>query len=315
MSPLFARLCLAGAMVIVGSSVVAGKMMVAEVPLYLASLLRFALAAALLLPLIRLREGGLPLLAPHTWLVLLGQSLLGSFLFTVLVLYGVQRTTAGAAGIITSTTPACVALIAWPLLGKRPGRREGWGVGLAVLGLLCIHLATTGSAQTGNAAPAPLSGNLLVLGAVACESLFLLLRKTVREPLTALGASTVVTLGGLAWFLVPGIVEGLRLDWATVPPAGWLLVGYYGAVVTVLAYLLWFVGVVRVDAAQAGAFTAVMPVAALLLSRLALGERLTLWHAVGCVAVLAGIALVSGVISGLRRGRPRRNKESDRSSA
>ena len=96
----------------------------------------------------------------------------------------------------------------------------------------------------------------LVLGAVVFESLFLLLRKTVPEPLSPLAVSTVISLYGLLWFLPGGIVEAASTDLSAVSMAGWLTVGYYGVFVTVLAYLFWFAGIVRVAAATAGVFTA-----------------------------------------------------------
>ena len=70
------------AMVIVGSSVVAGKIMVDELPVFLASTLRFILALAILIPILYLREGGLPRLSRRSWIMLGVQSLCGSFLFT-----------------------------------------------------------------------------------------------------------------------------------------------------------------------------------------------------------------------------------------
>jgi len=279
------------AMVIVGSSVVAGKLMVAELPVFLASALRFVLALAILLPLIYVREGGLPRLSRRSWLTLGGQSLCGSFLFTVFLLYGLRYTGPSSAGVLTATTPACMGIIAWVFLKDRPGAKTAFGILLSVLGVAAINLVGgTGGAAGIN----PLLGNALVLCAVLFESLFLLVRKTVPEPLSPVAVSTVISLFGLAWFLPMGTYELLTTDLSAVTMTGWLTVGYYGAFVTVLAYVFWFAGITRVAASTAGVFTAVMPVSALVLSVLVLGEPVGWPQLAGCGCVLASILLISG---------------------
>ncbi|EGB15096.1 protein of unknown function DUF6 transmembrane [Pseudodesulfovibrio mercurii] len=284
-----ARLNLSLAMILVGSSVVAGRIMVEELPVYLASALRFALALAILLPMLNAREGGLPSLCRRTWLKLAVQSLCGSFLFTVFLLHGLTLTGPASAGIITSTTPACMGLIAWLFLRDRPSRRVLLGICLSVAGVLVINLVGTAGPGGAN----PVVGNLLVLAAVLFESLFLLIRKTVPEPLSPLAAATVISLFGLAWFLPMGVVEAARTDLAAISATGWLVIGYYGAFVTVLAYLFWFAGVTKVPPSTAGVFTAVMPVSALVLSALVLHEPVGWQQLTGCGCVLAGIVLIS----------------------
>ncbi|MCK9240861.1 DMT family transporter [Desulfocurvus sp.] len=282
--PLGACLCLALAMAIVGSSVVAGKLLVAELPVQLASALRFACAALVLVPLLLLREGW-PRVSARSLAVMLAQAACGGLLFNVLLLQGLRATSAGAAGIITSTTPAAMACTAFVLLGERPARRTLAGVALSVAGLAAVNLQ--GMAQ--NAGGAALGGNLLVLGAVLAESLFLLLRKAVPEPLSPLAVSTLMTVFGLGLFAPGALAQARGFDFAALDATSWAVVAYYGLVVTVAAYLLWFRGVTRVGAGTAGVFTAVMPVSAVGLSALVLGEAPGPGHLAGAGLVLAGI--------------------------
>lgn len=297
-------LCLSLAMVIVGSSVVAGKIMTQEMPVFLASALRFVLALIVLVPWLYVREGGLPRLSRRSLMLLALQALFGSFLFTAFLLYGLRHTTPASAGIITSTTPACIGIIAWVFLKERPGPRVVLGIAFSVMGVAAINLV---SAQASPAGPHPILGNGLVMGAVVFESLFLLLRKTVREPLSPIAAATLISFFGLAWFLVPGIIEAAHFPLTGISPAGWLSVAYYGVFITVLAYIFWFAGITRVSASVAGVFTAVMPVSALTLSALILDEPLGLPHVAGCALVLLGIACISG----LRLGRARQIRQGE----
>jgi len=278
------------AMIIVGSSVVAGKIMVAEFPIFLGSALRFVLALIILLPIIKWKEGGLPVMCRRSWLILAVQSMCGSFLFTVFLLYGLKYTGPASAGIITSTTPACMGILAWLFLKDRPSMKTTTGICLSVAGLIAINLIQ-GADPSQNINP--VLGNLLVLGAVIFESLFLLFRKTVPEPLSPLAVSTIISLFGLVWFLPMGVYECTTTDLTAVTTTGWLSIGYYGAFVTVLAYLFWFAGITKVPASTAGVFTAVMPVSALVLSIIVLGEPVSIYQLIGCGCVLGGIILIS----------------------
>ncbi len=278
------------AMVIVGSSVVAGKIMVAELPVFLASAMRFILALAILIPIICIREGGLPHISRRSWLMLATQSLCGSFLFTVFLLYGLTMTGPASAGIITSTTPACMGIIAWLFLRDRPSINTVGGIIVSVLGVLVINTVQNSGGVSGSN---PLLGNMLVLGAVVFESLFLLIRKTVPEPLSPLAVSTIISFFGLLWFLPVGAYEACSTDFSAISMIGWLTVAYYGVFITVFAYLFWFAGITKVPASTAGIFTAVMPVSALVLSALVLAEPIGWPQLVGCGFVLCGIVLIS----------------------
>lgn len=288
-----ARANLAMAMVIVGSSVVVGRVMVSELPVHLASVLRYVIAVALLVPLARRWEGGLPRLSLRSWPIVALQALCGGYLFNVLVLYGLSWTDPASAGVIMSTTPACMGILSWVLLRERPGRGTVMGIVLATAGVLCLNLPGAGSG--GLEGNRPWLGNAMVLGAVACESLFLLLRRAVPEPVGPLGTSLAVSLLGGLYFLPLGVIEGLHMDWTAPSMAAWWSVAYYGVVFTVLAYIFWFRGIVRVTASTAGIFTGFMPVTAVLLSAVALDRAVGVAHVAGCALVLGAVVCISGV--------------------
>ncbi|EMG37895.1 DMT(drug/metabolite transporter) superfamily permease [Desulfocurvibacter africanus PCS] len=284
------------AMFMVGSSVVAGRLMVEELPVFLGSALRFALASALLVPALLFVEGGLPRLGKRTWAMLTAQSFLGSFAFTVFLLKGLALTSPASAGIITSATPAFMGLAAWLFFGERPRGRSLAGIVLAVTGVLAINLdSVTGGSEL---ASRPVLGNLLVLAAVGCETLFLLVRKALpedRQRLSPLAVSTLLSLLGLAFFLPAGLWEAWHHGWPAAGLEAWLAVVWYAVVITVGAYFFWFWGVMRVDGSMAGVATAALPLSSVGLSALVLGERPTAGMLVGCALVLTGILAVSGV--------------------
>jgi drug/metabolite transporter (DMT)-like permease len=287
-----AYLELAAAMALVGSAVVAGKLVVADFPVFLASELRYLIGATVLVPLVLLREGGLPRPGRRDGLALVLQALTGVFLFNVLLLYGLHYTTATASGIITSATPAVVLLISAIGLRERAGPRAGAGVALAVLGVLAINLLGGGGGSDDTASN-PLLGNLLVVGAVIGEALFTIFGKLVSGRLTPLAISAANVVLGMLFFLPFAVYDATGFDFAGPSLADWLPIVYFGLAVTVGAFLLWFHGVASVPASTAAVFTGILPISAVVLSALVLGEPFGWSGLAGMGCVLAGIALIA----------------------
>lgn len=281
---------LTAAMVIVGSSVVAGKLVLVELPVFSALAIRFLIASIIAAPIIKAKEGGLPRLRTGTWGILCLQALCGVFLFNAFLLYGLKLTDAASAGIITSTSPAVMGAMAWIIFKERLKVRVVAGIFLSVSGILAL----TSDTWLGARGDYSLAGNALVFAAVVSEAFFLLLRKTISEPLSPYAMAAIMSLLGLFFFAPCAAVE---IGAAGLPPISggtWLVLAYYGAFISVIAYFLWFRGVVDTPASTAGIFTAVMPLSAVLLSGLVLGEAITSLHALGCLLVLAGVYLISG---------------------
>ncbi|EFL51976.1 protein of unknown function DUF6 transmembrane [Solidesulfovibrio fructosivorans JJ]] len=286
----FAVAALVAAMILVGSSVAVGRILATTLPIHFASMVRFALASLVLVPLTIVMEGRFPKIAPRTLGILTAQSLCGSFLFTVCLLEGLRLTGAADAGVVAAATPAMVALLGWLLFHERPNRRAVIGIAATVAGVAAVNAAPSSAHGT-----SALLGNGLVCLAVVFEAAFLLLRRAVDEPLSPLAAAMWVSLLGFFLFLIPGIWQMGALPAGGLTPWDMAELVYYGLGVTAVAYILWFYGVVRVEAATAGVVTGVMPVAALAFVAWLCGEGIGARQLAGCAGVLAGIAILSGM--------------------
>ncbi|MGN6379931.1 MAG: EamA family transporter, partial [Gaiellales bacterium] len=71
----------------------------------------------------------------------------------------------------------------------------------------------------------------------------------------------------------------------------WLLVLYLGLVCTLLAYIAWTVALRRVDPSRAVSFVYGIPVIAVAIGAVALGEPVTPWLAAGGGMIVGGVAL------------------------
>ncbi len=282
-----AALSLLAAMTLTGANVAFGKAVVAEFPIYVFVLFRFIVASVALLLLVG-AEGG-----PKLREMMLGQqrdlvlmSLLGMVAFTVLMFEGLKRIAAADAGIITATLPAVVALLSVIVIGDRLSRAQTSAVVLAVAGLIVVQ--TTGAAA---GATSTLLGNLLVGGAVLCEASFVLLGKGLAPPYRPLRLALGANLVGLVLSLPLALMELPAFDLALVRPEMWALAVWYSLAASVICLWLWYRGLPYVETWLAGLTTAAIPVAALGMSALYLGEVIGPVKLAGAVLVIAGIVL------------------------
>lgn len=281
-------LLLITSMLLVGSNVGIGKSIVEYVPVPLFALLRFVIAMAVLWPL--LRAAKLRRVKRDEWVNLFLQALFGTFGFTLLMLNGVQRTSAVAAGVITSTIPAVVALLSWLILKERPNRRALASIGLAIVGVVVINLVHVEENAGGETS---LAGNLMVLGAVCCESLYIILSRRLTQTLAPIDICAYTHLFGLLLMLPFGAGTLAHFEFRAVPLSIWTLVLWYGLSASIFSFWLWMKGIRHVPGSLAGVFSAVLPVAAAIYGITFLGERPTLAHGFALACVVAGIALAS----------------------
>lgn len=306
-SQLMAYLALAISMAFVGTSMTANKFIVGEVPVMIAGLVRFLAASVFIISLTMLIDGTLPKLDHHTRVILAAQTFFGSFLFTVLTLYGVDMTTAMVSGIILAATPAVVAVMSWGL-GDRLARIAWLGVLLTVGGVLVVNVL---GAPGEDVARRPILGALLIFLAVVCEAAYTMFARLIASQASVLGITSWYSIYGALMFLPPALWVVRDVDFTGIPTSAWIAMFYMGAVPGALSVLLWFYGLRQVPASIAGAFTGVMPISAVLSAWLVLDEEIAWPHILGMVLIMLGIVLVArsrgrvvtSTLSGLRLDR------------
>lgn len=273
---------------IVGSSVVAGKIMIKEFPVFLASFFRLGIGASILIYLLIKSEGKFPKLNKKDFFSLFFQSFFGIFGFSILLLYGLKFTSATNSGIITSTLPAIIALMSFIIFKEKLNINKTLGIICAVLGVMIIN----GLDSFDNDRMAFL-GNLMVLGAVFGEGCFVIFGKIVSKRHNALTISTYVAILGMIMFLPFAIYEMINHDFSNVTINGWSAVIYSGIFGTVISMIFWHKGVEKLPASNSAIMTGIIPISSLFLSIIILGEQVRYAHLVGVIIVIFGIVISS----------------------
>jgi len=241
------------------------------------TLVRFAVAAAILAVVTRSR-----LRAACTPAILLSGAI--GYGGTVLLQNaGITRTSVSHAALLIGSVPVMVAVIAalWHGAVARPVAWAGFGVSLAGVALLA------GSGGGG----AALSGDLLVLASLLVSAGFTVAQDRLlpgRDP----AAVTAVQFLGAALAAVPAaLVSGLPTAPASAGPALALIGLTAGG--TLIPFTLFAFGQSRVPAEVAGAFLNLEPLIGAAAGVALFGDPAGTGQLIGGGAILAGIALSS----------------------
>jgi drug/metabolite transporter (DMT)-like permease len=171
---------------------------------------------------------------------------------------------------------------------ERSSARQWLGVVLSFAGV--VALVELGG---GGAGGAGLGGDLLVLAAALAGAAYTVMARRLLVTRSALFVTAWQNLFG-ALFMAPlaaavAAIVGVRTP--TIAASAAVL--YLALLGSVVAYLLLNYGLRFVPAGRASAYTNIVPVIAVGVAYVVLGERLTVGQALAALVVLAGVVLVS----------------------
>lgn len=257
--------------------------------------LRYGLAGLLLLPL--LRRGGAPpptatlrTLSGRQWARLGLLAAVGMVGFNLAVLTAERSAEPAVPGVFVGCAPIVVAVLVPLLDGRRPTRPVIYAAGLVAAGAFTVQ----GWGRT------DLAGILCSVGALAGEVGFAVIAVPVLRPLgPRLLSATVCVIAA-----VESVVLGLLLDgggFLPMPTGGEAVaLLWQAAVVTVIGFVCWYMGLQRIGAERATLFCGLVPVSAALTAPLVGTGSYGVAQAAGSCLVGLGVAFGSGVLS--RRG-------------
>lgn len=248
---------------------------------------RVALAAAALLAVARLAGQRLPS-RPADWAALGVMGLINNALPFSLIMWGQTTIDSGLASILNAMTPLFSFVLAHFLTSdERMSGRGALGIALGFLGAVVLigpgALAGLGAQSLGQVA---------VLGAALCYAAAAIYGRRLRH-LSPLVASAGMTLA--ATLILLPLAAVLERPWTASPDlTTWSALAALGLVSTAFAYILYFRILASAGATNVLLVTFLVPVTALLLGILVLGEEITSTALAGMALVFAGLAIIDG---------------------
>lgn len=281
-------------MALVGSYVALSKPLAAIFPVLLLAWLRFGIGALAMLRWLRRPPAEAPL-SRRTQGLLFLESLFGNFLFTLCMVMGVSLTGAVTAGVTMAAIPATVALMSWLLLGERIAARTWVAIALAVSGIALYALSHPDATPAGpdKAASRNGLGQLLLVGAVLCESLYAVIGKRLTASVGPKRITSIINLWGFIFSTPGGIYLAWNFDFSSVAWNSWGLLLFYALAACVWTVWLWMTGLRSVPASQAGIFTTLLPISAAVVGMCVLGERISALQALAFAVALLGVVIAT----------------------
>ena len=248
---------------------------------------RFPMAAALLYIVLRLR-GPIPLPTRAELPRVLALGLLGNLMYQMFFIFGLNRTTAGNASLLLASTPIITALLSASLGHERVRPRVWLGVIGTFGGILLVVLGGHARVASG---PATLVGDLIMFGASIAWAFYTVGSRPLVERYGALPITAWTLWIGSAGLVLAGLREVLRTDWPQVSGLTWAAMIYAGVLSIGVAYIIWYYGVERLGNTRTSTYSNVVPVIAMTVAWLWLGEVPTATQLIGTVIILGGVSI------------------------
>lgn len=270
-----------------GSNFVVVKAALRELPGPVFNAVRLVIASSLFLAVIAWREGlgaSLRRVRPGDWWRLAGLALLGHFVYQILFLGGVARTSVANSALIFACTPITVSLISARLGHERPGWLRWTGTVVSLAGIYFV---------VGHGAPgaSSLRGDGIIFLAMLSWAVYTVATHTMLDRYSpifltgitmAIGTVPYIPLG--VYWLPPAGLAGISL-------AGWAGILYSAVFSLVAAYVIWYTAVRELGSGHTAIYQNVVPIVAMAVATLALHEPLTAAKVAGAMAVLCGVIL------------------------
>ncbi len=261
-------------------------------------LARVVLGAALLFPIFKVQGGNLPN-SLAGWMPFLVMGILSNVIPFSLIFAGQTLIASGLASVLNATTPLFTVLVLASFGDEKLIARRVAGVVIGLLGVIVLRGPGIVASESQTI------GMLLCLGGALSYGFSGLWGRRKLNGVPPLTSSTCQLItSSLVMAVIAGAVDR---PWALPMPslAAWAALFGLAALSTALAYIVFFTILARSGATNVMLVTLLIPVTAILLGVLVLGEPLTLREIAGALIIAASLLVIDGLVLGWVRRRAR----------
>ena len=278
-----------------GGSFFFGEVALAELKPFTVVLGRVGIAALALIVLVHAMGHRMPA-SIKIWGAFFVMGTLNNFIPFSLILWGQTQIASGLASILNATTPLFTVVLAHLLTADEkltPNRILGVAAGLAGVAVMIGAEALQGLTTN-------VMAQIAVLGAALSYGFAGIYGRRFKELPSLVTATGQVTASSV---LILPVALVLDQPWAGPMPGAITLGAIAGLALlsTALAYIIFFRILAASGAANLSLVTFLIPVSAILLGGLILGEQLEPKHFAGMALIGLGLALIDGRLTRLRR--------------
>jgi drug/metabolite transporter (DMT)-like permease len=269
-----------------GTAFIGGKFAIQDFEPMTVAFFRFFGASIILIPLLLIRKEwprNIPLKDGLLFGVL---GLTGIFLYNFAFFMASKHAPVIKSSLFIASNPILILVLSGLFLKEVITKYQVIGLISAIFGV--FYIITNGQLHVlFSLGFEPIDAILLL--AVISWALYTVVGKVVLQKYSPLVATTFACAIG-SIFLFPFAVW--ETSWNDVKSASgvtWFWLAEMAVLVTVVSFIMWYNGVRAVGASKAALFINFMPVSAVLMAFIFLGEKLTMYHLIGAVFIFSGV--------------------------
>lgn len=283
-----------------GGSFFFSKFALAELPPFVIVFARVAIAAAALFIYLRMTRQAIPTARP-VWAAFFGMGLLNNLIPFSLLFWGQTQIASGLASILNATTPIFSIMVAHFLTtDERLTSNKIAGVALGFAGVAVLMAGNAVSSQS-----APYLALLACLAAALSYGFAGVFGRRFRRMQIAPAIGAFGQTAATSVMMIPVILI-FDAPWTLAMPSGLTIAAILalGLLSTAVAYIIFFHILAVGGAINSSLVTLLVPVSAILLGSLFLGERLAINHLAGMALISLGLLSIDGRLFRLPRSTP-----------
>jgi drug/metabolite transporter (DMT)-like permease len=219
------------------------------------------------------------------WWTLAWLGLIGHFLYQVLFIGGLARTSVANSSLIIAASPAVIALGSALVRHARIGPLHWAGALLSMAGIYLVVGRGAGMGTSG------LTGDLMMSAAVLCWAAYTIGAEPLMRRHSPVGVTGLSLVFGTLLYVPFSLSRIMAVNWTRVSAASIGALAYAAVLAMGVAYTIWYSAVREIGSARTSVYSNLIPIVAMLTAVLFLGEPLTLRQVGGAALVLAGVAL------------------------
>lgn len=274
-----------------GGNFVIGRAVAEDISPFSLAFFRWVIAFIVFLPIAwKSFQNDWPKIKHHFRIVII-MSLTGVATFNTLVYIALHHTSAINASLMNSTTPIVIFLLSFIFIDEKLTRKQWMGALISFIGV--VFIISRGSIELITSFSFNI-GDLIMVVAVLSWGTYSLLVKQFSDRLPGNSTFLISIMLGIImlfpFFLYETIATPNQITWS-FKTIGSIL--YIGILASIVAFLSWNNGVVRLGASRAGIFLNFIPLFATVFAILFIGETIQLSQIFGAVFVISGVYLTS----------------------
>jgi drug/metabolite transporter (DMT)-like permease len=264
-----------------------------QIPPISFALLRFSLAAGLLLLALRLREGsiGLP---RRDAIAVIGLGAIGFGAYQVMWATALQSIPAGDSALLIAATPVFTALLAVVSGADSLSRLKFVGGIVSFVGVALVIAAGPGLGLGfggSGASGAVVAGDVLTLAAAMCWSVYTAFGSPILRRHSPLRTTAWAMVGGSLVLLLPGLWQASSGAWSSVEAPAWLGLLYSALIPAGLSNVVIFHAIRLLGPTRVTNFQFLVPFIAVVLGAIFLAERIRPEQIAGGAIIVLGVSV------------------------